>query len=114
MGFVRGVLPGGKGAVSGGLLSGGVSGSSVGVWVPGVVGVLPGSGSVSGLLGGSSVVGVDGSLVFGLGVGEGALYLWGGELCELGSVGDDEFLDGGCGCGFVHFCGFGKEGVLCL
>lgn len=76
--FGRGVLPG-SGSVSGGsLLSGGFSGSSVGVWVPGGVGVLPGSGSgsVSGLLGGLSGVGVDGGLVSGLGVGVG----WGGSV----------------------------------
>ena len=55
-----------------------------------------------------------GGAALGLGVGEGAVYLWGGELCELCGVVDDEFLyGGGCGC-FVHFCGFGEEGVLCL
>ena len=42
-----------------------------------------------------------GGAVFGGCVGEGALYLWGGELCELGGVVDDEFLDGGS-CTFLR------------
>lgn len=93
--FGRGVLPGSGSVVSGGLLSGGFSGSSVGVWVPGVVGVLPGSGSVAGLLGGSSVVGVDGGLVSGLGVGVG----WGGCAPVVEGVGFGGF---GVGGGFVE------------
>lgn len=106
--FGRGVLPGSGSVVSGGLLSGGFSGSSVGMWVPGVVGVLPGSGSVSGLLGGSSGVGVDGSLVFGLGVGVG----WGGCAPVVEGVGFGGF---GVGGGFVEGLwgsGAGFEGVV--
>lgn len=97
--FGRGVLPGSGSVAGAGLLSGGFSGSSVGVWVPGVVGVLPGSGGVDSpvvwLLGGSGVVGVDGSLVFGLGVGVG----WGGSVPVVEGVGFGGF---GVGGGFVE------------
>lgn len=111
--FGRGVLPGSGSVVSGGLLLGGFSGSSVGVWVPGVVGVLPGGG-VSGLLGGLSVVGVDGSLVFGLGVGVG----WGGSVPVVEGVGfggfgvGGGFVEGfwGSGGGFVESLGVGVAG----
>lgn len=92
MGFVRGVLPGSGSVVSGGLLSGGFSGSSVGVWVPGGVGVLPGVESVRGLLVGDSVVGVSGGL-FGVGVG------WGSGAPVVEGFGFGGF---GVGGGFVE------------
>ena len=111
---VRGVLPGGSSVSGGGLLSGGVSGSSVGVWVPGSVGVLPGGLGVSGLLSGGSVVGVDVVGVSGLGVGVG----WGGGAPVVEGVGfgglgvGGGFVEGFWGGGSVVEEPVGVEGVV--